>query len=79
MSEIFVVLILEDLAGDFPGGFFWPPFPIKMKRKILATKSAGKSGGSKIEICKKSVLPKTEPKKWVRKWETSGLMGAEWV
>ena len=62
-SAIFVVSILEDFAGDFPGGFFWALFPTKLKRENPATKSAKKkSGGSKIKICEeKSVLPKTGP------------------
>ena len=29
----FVVQILEDFAGDFPGGLFWALFPTKMRRK----------------------------------------------
>ena len=63
LSGIFVVLNLEDFAGDFPGGFFWALFPTKMRRKNPATKSAKKSGGSKIKIREKSVLPKSDPKK----------------
>ena len=45
----FVVYILEDFAGDFPGGFFWALFSHKKKktRKNPATKSAKTSGGSK--------------------------------
>ena len=61
VSGIFVVKNLEDFAGDFPGEFFWALFPTKMRRKNLATKSAKKSGGPKIKIHKKSVLPKTDP------------------
>ena len=45
VSGIFVVQILEDFAGDFPGGFSWALFPTKMQRKNPATKSAKKSGG----------------------------------
>ena len=63
VSGIFVVQNLEDFAGDLPGGFFWALFPTKMRRKNPATKSAKKSGGSKIEIRKKnSVLKKTSLK-----------------
>ena len=58
----FVVYILEDFAGDFPGGFFWALFPTKMRRENAARKSAKRSGGSKIKICEKSVLPKAGPK-----------------
>ena len=57
VSGIFVLSILEDFPGDFLGGFFWPLFPTKMRRKNPARKSAKKSGGSKIEIREKSVLP----------------------
>ena len=46
---------------DFPGGFFWALFPTKMRRKNPATKSAKKSGGPKIEIREKSVLPESGP------------------
>ena len=60
--RIFVVQILEDFAGDFPGGFFWALFPTKMRRKNPARKSAKESGGSKIKIREKSVLPKAGPK-----------------
>ena len=59
--RIFVVLNLEDFPGDFPGGFFWALFPTKMRRKNPARKSAKKSGGSKIKIREKSVLPKAGP------------------
>ena len=62
VSEIFVVYILEDFAGDFRGGFFSALFPTKMRRKNPATKSAKKSGGPKIKIRGKSVLPKTDRK-----------------
>ena len=55
------MLNLEDFAGDFPGGFFWTLFPTKMRRKNPATESAKKSGGPKIKIREKSVLPKTDP------------------
>ena len=54
---------MEDFAGDFPGGFFWALFPTKLRRKNPARKSAKKSGGSKIKIREKSVLPKAGPKK----------------
>ena len=33
VSGIFVVLILEDFAGDFPGGFFWALFSHKNEEK----------------------------------------------
>ena len=46
-------IFLEDFFGDF--------FPTKMRRKNPATKSAKKSGGPKIKIREKSVLPKTDP------------------
>ena len=59
----FCCINLEDFAGVFPGGFFWPLFPTKMRRKNPATKSAKISGGPKIKIREKSVLPKSEPNK----------------
>ena len=49
---IFVVSILEDFARDFPGGFFWPLFPTKMRRNNPATKSAKKSVCQKIKSAK---------------------------
>ena len=52
VSGIFVVQILEDFAGDFPGGFFWALFPTKMRRKNPATESAKKSGGPKQKSAK---------------------------
>ena len=60
VSGIFVVQFLEDFAGDFPGGFFWH-FSHKNEEKNPATKSAKKSGGSKIKIREKSILPKIGP------------------
>ena len=60
--EDFCCINLEDFPGDFPGGFFWALFPTKMRRKNPARKSAKKSGGSKIKIREKSVLPKAGPK-----------------
>ena len=65
--RIFVVQILEDFLGDFPGGFFWALFPTKTRRKNPARKSARKSGGPKIKIHEKSVLPKSDPKRWCRR------------
>ena len=56
--RIFVVSILEDFAGAFPGGFFWALFPTKMRRKNPARKSSG----TKIKIREKSALPKAGPK-----------------
>ena len=49
-------------AGDFPGGFFRTLFPTKMRGKNPATKS----GGPKIKIREKSVLPKNRgtPQYW---------------
>ena len=47
-------IFLEDFSGHF--------FPLKMRRKNPARKSAKKSGGSKIKIREKSVLPKAGPK-----------------
>ena len=38
-----------------------------MKRRNAATKSAKTSGGPKIKIREKSVLPKTDPNKWCNK------------
>ena len=54
--------------GGFCRGFSWRIFseqffPPKMRRKHPATKSAKKSGGLKIEIRAKSVLPKSDPNK----------------
>ena len=51
-------IFLEDFSGHF--------FPTKMRRKNPARKSAKKSGGSKIKIREKSVLPKAGPKFWGR-------------
>ena len=48
-------IFLEDFSGHF--------YPQKMRRKNPAGKSAKKSGGSKIKIREKSVLPKAGPKK----------------
>ena len=64
--------VLEDFCcinfGGFSRGFSWriflALFPTKMRRKNPARKSAKKSGGSKIKIREKSVLPKADPKKW---------------
>ena len=70
--RIFVVLILEDFPGDFPGGFFWALSPTKMRRKNPTRKSAKKSGGSKIKIREKSVLPKAGPRKFTKS-DFSGL------
>ena len=62
--------VLEDFCcidfGGFCRGFswrifFWALFPTKMRRKYPARKSAKKSGGSKIKIREKSVLPKAGP------------------
>ena len=53
--RIFPGIFLEDFSGLF--------FPTKMRRKNPARKSAKKSGGSKIKIREKSVLPKAGPKK----------------
>ena len=53
---------IVEFPGDFPGGFFRALFPTKMRRKNPARKSAKKSGGSKIKIREKSVLPKAGPK-----------------
>ena len=58
--------ILEDFPWDFPGGFFWVLFPTKMRRKNPARKSAKKSGGPKIKIREKSVLPKAGPNIFLR-------------
>ena len=51
--RIFPGIFLEDFSGHF--------FPTKMRRKNPARKSAKKSGGSKIKIREKSVLPKAGP------------------
>ena len=63
--------VLEDFCcinfGGFSRGFSWriflALFPTKMRRKNPARKSAKKSGGPKIKIREKSVLPKPDPKK----------------
>ena len=47
--------------GIFLEVFFWALFPTKMRRKNPVRKSAKKSGGSKIKIREKSVLPKAGP------------------
>ena len=70
------IYILEDFPGDFPGGFFWALFPTKMRRKNPARKSAKKSGGPKIKIREKSVLPKAGPKRstlWLRSEHKLGM------
>ena len=51
--RIFPGIFLEDFSGTFSH---------KMRRKNPARKSAKKSGGPKIKIREKSVLPKTDPK-----------------
>ena len=51
--RIFPGIFLEDFSGHL--------FPQKMKKKNPARKSAKKSGGSKIKIREKSVLPKAGP------------------
>ena len=51
--RIFPGIFLEDFSGHF--------FPKKMRRKNPARNSAKKSGGPKIKIREKSVLPKTDP------------------
>ena len=52
--------------GGFRWGLSWTvclgTFSTKLRRIILVTKSARKSGGSKIEIGEKSVLPKADPR-----------------
>ena len=48
-------IFLEDFSGHF--------FPHKKREKHSATKSANKSGGSKIRIRENSALPKTDPNK----------------
>ena len=61
VSGIFVALILEDFAGDFPGEIFGH-FLSQKRRKDLATKSTKKtSGGSKLKIRERSILPKSDP------------------
>ena len=54
--------------GGFCRGFSWRIisghfFPQKMRRKHQATESAKTSGGSKLKIREKSVLPSTGPNK----------------
>ena len=61
LEDFCCINVLEDFPGDFPGGFFWALFPTKMRRKNPARKSAKKSGGSKIKIREKSVLPNSDP------------------
>ena len=64
--------VLEDFCclkfGGFSRGFSWRiflgTFPTKMRRKNPARKSAKKSGGSKMKIREKSVLPKAGPNIW---------------
>ena len=55
--------------GGFCRGFSWRIFlgtfsPTRMRRKNPARKSAKKSGGPKIKIREKSVLQKTDPKRF---------------
>ena len=54
---IFSRILPGIFLGDFSGHF-----PTKMWRKNPATRSAKKSGGPKIKIREKSVLPKSDPK-----------------
>ena len=55
---------MEDFAGDFPGGFFWPLFPHKNEEKKSGDKIRDKNPAApKIKIREKSVLPKSDPKK----------------
>ena len=42
-SGIFVVQVLEDFAGDFPGGFLWALFPHKNEEKKSGHKIREKS------------------------------------
>ena len=56
--RIFPGIFLDAFSGHF--------FPPKMRRKNPARKSAKKSGGSKIKIREKSVLPKAGPKRFTR-------------
>ena len=56
--------------GGFSRGFswFWALFPTKMRRTNPARKSAKKSGGPKIKIREKSVLPQPDPNNWQVFW-----------
>ena len=58
VSGIFVVLIWEDFAVDFPGGTF---FPQKCEGKRPATNPRKKSGSSKIKTCEKSIAANDQP------------------
>ena len=49
------------MPGIFLEDFSEHVFPTKNEKKSV-TKSAKKSGTPKMKICKKSVLPKTDPK-----------------
>ena len=63
VSGIFVAYFFGGFCRDFRGGFFWALLPTKIRGKNPASKSAEKSGGPKIKIREKSVLPKkTDPK-----------------
>ena len=55
-----------DFAGDFPGGFFWSFFPQNEK----SGDKKKKSGGPKMKIREKSVLPKAGPKTCLKSAET---------
>ena len=64
--------------GGFCRGFSWRIFlgtffPQKWGEKNPARKSAKKSGGPKIKIREKSVLPKTDPKKCENFWNDFAL------
>ena len=52
LPRILPGIFLEDFSGHFS--------PTKMRRKIWRAKSAKKSGGSKIKIRERSVLPNTD-------------------
>ena len=56
MSRIFVVLILEDFAWDFLGGFFWALFSHKNEEKTSGEKIREKIRRLKVKIHEKSVL-----------------------
>ena len=66
--RIFPGIFLEDFSGHF--------FPTKM-RKNPARKSAKKSGGPKIKIREKSVLPKADPNNVWPLWCACSFSGCE--
>ena len=61
MCRGFLLYKFWRILPGFSWRIFLGTFPTKMRRKNPARKSVEKSGGPKIKIREKSVLPKTDP------------------